>query len=96
VKSPVRPPDCLLCIAFSYLGEKRGPDGLDVFDLGSLEDGLHLVGLGRMVLASGSSISVCREAHGDLDLIIREDKSRVGAREFSVRHCGCIGSLSDL
>lgn len=31
----------------SYLGEQRGPDGLDVGDLSSLDQGLELVGLYR-------------------------------------------------
>jgi hypothetical protein len=29
----------------SYLGEQGGPDGLDISDLGSLDQGLELVGL---------------------------------------------------
>lgn len=29
----------------SYLGEQRGPDGLDIGDTGSLDQGLELVGL---------------------------------------------------
>jgi len=32
-----------MCV--KYLGEELGPDGLDVLDVGGLEDGLELVGL---------------------------------------------------
>lgn len=32
-------------VVASYLGEQGGPDGLDLLDLGSLDQGLELVGL---------------------------------------------------
>lgn len=34
----------------SYLGEQGGPDGLDIGDTGSLDQGLELVGLYGMLL----------------------------------------------
>lgn len=32
-------------MVLSYLGEQRGPDGLNVGNVGSLDQGLELVGL---------------------------------------------------
>jgi hypothetical protein len=48
---------CRMLWQISYLGEQRCPDGLDIDDLGSLDQGVELVGLGRNIsLASVSPV----------------------------------------
>ena len=46
-------------LSSSYLGEQRGPDGLDVGNLGSLDQGLQLVGLYREIQCQQRSWVQC-------------------------------------
>lgn len=82
----------------SYLGEQRGPDGLDV-DATSLDQGLELVGLSQKTKMSAESpvgavcdsmshVRVC--SYGDLNTIIGEDEGGVGRCQLSGRHFECV------
>lgn len=88
----------------SYLGEQRGPDGLD-FVAGSLDDGLQLVGLLRWSLSASLPTSRWNAtgsrkwwwvgsgaglfSYGDLNTLISEDEGGVGRCQLSGRHCEC-------
>jgi len=96
-------------VGASYLGEQRGPDGLNLLDLGSLDQGLELVGLlKQLLLVTFGSISNFRishffrggvtgwwaATHSDLDTIIGEDEGRVGRSELGGRHCDWFGGFA--
>lgn len=67
----------------AHLGEQRCPYGLDIFDLGGLDDGLELVGLGELAL-----VAQLRRGgpYGNVDTVIREDEGGVGGGKFGVGH----------
>ena len=72
----------------AHLGEKGGPDGLDLLDLCGLDQGLELVGLVRSVTVSATAP---RRPYSDVDTVIGEDESGVGGCELGGRHCdGCV------
>lgn len=77
----------------SYLGEKGGPDWLDVLDLGGSDQSLELLGLCNCQFIfllqralSQSASSIVGVAYSDIDTIIGEDQSGVGGGELGVRH----------
>jgi hypothetical protein len=67
----------------AHLGEQCCPYGLDIFDLGGLDEGLELVGLGELAL-----IAQWRRGgpYGNVDTVIREDEGGVGGGKFGVGH----------
>ena len=73
---------------FPYLGEERGPDGLDVLDTSGLDQGLELVGLVTQSVSipqprAGPKRGV---SYSDINTVIGEDEGGVGDSEFGVRH----------
>lgn len=76
----------------AHLGEQRSPDGLNTLNLGSADESLELVGLGRLALGPVSLQSSA--AYSDFDTVIGEDEGRVGGGEFGGGHCDGDQALS--
>jgi hypothetical protein len=74
----------------AYLGEQRGPDGLNVVDTSSLDQGVELVGLVTQSVShtfnNPAQVSRADIPYGDIDTIIGEDEGGVGDSKFGVRH----------
>jgi hypothetical protein len=69
-------PYCL-SIAIAHLGEQSCPDGLNLLDLGSLDQGLELVGLGE--LAPAHCVSHSHVDGGDRTVISTPSSARMRA-----------------